>query len=159
MLRMRRRAALSATAFALLVAAPAHADSLTYVNERFGTTVTFPAELFDTRLRPPDNGDGMTWTSADGASIAAYGSNNALELDPKGVADQVAATPGVEVTYRKVGKDWAVVSGFQDGLIFYQRFEFGADNVIHAVLVKYPKAQHARYDRAVGEIAGSLGGP
>ncbi|MGD9915893.1 MAG: hypothetical protein AB7S80_17585 [Rhizobiaceae bacterium] len=156
---MRRLAALHAAVLALLVAAPAHADSLTYVNERFGTTVTFPAELFDTRLRPPDNGDGMTWTSPDGASLAVYGTNNVRDLDPAGLADEVGATPGVEITYRKVGKGWAVVSGFQDGLIFYQRFEFGADNVIHVVLIKYPKAQHARYDHASGEIAGSLGGP
>jgi hypothetical protein len=32
------------------LAAAARADSLIYTNDRFGTHVTFPAELFETRL-------------------------------------------------------------------------------------------------------------
>jgi hypothetical protein len=143
---------------ATLAAAPALADTLTYRNSRFGTTITFPAELFERRMDPPANGDGMTWTSAGGASLAVYGANNALAVDPQGLADQVAAS-GVEITYRRVGSNWVVLSGYEDGLIFYQRFEFGADDVIHGVLIKYPESQRGVFDPILGDIAGSLGGP
>lgn len=135
------------------------ADSLTYANSRFGTTLTFPAELFDQRMEPPANGDGMTWTAADGGSLAVYGSNNALDATPQQLIEQMADSPGVEVTYSKAGKDWAVVSGFEEGLIFYQRFEFGGDGVIHSMLLRYPEAQRGRYDPLVGDIAGTLAGP
>lgn len=144
---------------AALAAAPALADTLTYRNSRFGTTITFPAELFEQRMEPPANGDGMTWTSAGDASLAVYGANNALGLDPEGLANQVAGNGGVEITYRRVGSNWVVLSGFEDGLIFYQRFEFGADDVIHGLLLKYPEAQRSIFDPLIADIAGSLGGP
>jgi hypothetical protein len=149
---------LSVLTLAIVAAAPATADSLTYRNSRFGTTITFPAELFEQRMEPPANGDGMTWMSANGGSLAVYGANNALALDPDGLANQVAAS-GVEITYRRVGSNWVVLSGYEDGLIFYQRFEFGADEVIHGMLLRYPEAQRGVYDALIGDIAGSLGGP
>lgn len=145
----------------LTVSMPAFADTLTYRNDRFGTSVTFPAELFAERLEPPQNGDGMTWVSDDGASLAVYAFNNALDASPEQLADQASERdePGFEVTYRRVAKDWVVLSGFDAGAIFYTRFEFGADNVIHGMLLKYPPSERATYDALTGVIAGSLEGP
>jgi hypothetical protein len=149
---------LSVLTLAMVAAAPAAADTLTYRNSRFGTTITFPAELFEQRMEPPANGDGMTWISANGGSLAVYGANNALALDPEGLANQVAAS-GVEVTYRRVGRNWVALSGYEDGAIFYQRFEFGADDVIHGMLLRYPPSLRGVFDPLIADIAGSLGGP
>lgn len=157
---MPRRAA--ALVLAALVAGPAAADSLTYRNDRFGTTVAFPAEIFRTAMEPPENGDGMTFLADDGASIAVYGFNNALMVSPDGLADQAGdpqGRPRFTVTYRRVGKDWAVVSGLDGGDVFYQRFEFGAGDVIHAMLMRYPASAKSAYDPLVGPIAASLSGP
>lgn len=139
-------------------ATPSLADEMRYTNARFGTSIAFPAEIFSQAMEPPANGDGMTWRSSDGASLAVFGQNNALEMSPKDlVAD--ADQPGVSVTYSRAGKDWAVVSGTQGGTIFYQRFELGANDVIHSVLLRYPAARKATYDLLVGPIAATLDGP
>ncbi len=63
-----------------------------------------------------------------------------------------------QVTYRRAGKGWAVVSGIEGGDIFYQRFEFSGDTV-HSVLLRYPQSMRDRYDPVVGPIANSLSGP
>lgn len=140
---------------------PAEADDVTYSNDRFGTSVTFPAELFDQRMEPPVNGDGMTWTSRDGASIAVWGTNNALDLTPQSLAELETArdTPRYDVTYHRVGSDWLVLSGYDEGLIFYERFVFGSNDVIHGVLVKYPASLRSTFDPLVGSIASSLKAP
>jgi hypothetical protein len=156
-----RRAILLASAMAAVVAPlAALADTLTYRNARFGTTLTFPAEIFSMQMEPPANGDGMTWLSDDGASLAVYASNNALMLSPRAFADQASqGGERFEVTYRRVADDWVVLSGYEDGQIFYYRFEFGGDDVIHSMLLKYPPTLRDRYDPLTGRIAATLDGP
>lgn len=140
---------------------PAAADTLTYTNARFGTHITFPAELFETREEPPVNGDGMTWTSGDEGSLGVFGSYNIMDLS---VADYLTQLlefrpPDDEVTYKRSGKDWVVISGTQGPRTFYERHEFGADGTIHSVILTYPQARQAKYNPLVGPIANSLGGP
>ncbi|MFZ2102669.1 MAG: hypothetical protein WAU86_19095 [Oricola sp.] len=151
-------------AFCLLaaLAGAAAADMLTYQNDRFGTRAAFPAEIFDRIDPPPANGDGRRFRSADGAELAVYGQYNVLELTPAMLLEQEradAASRNREITYAKAGKDWAVVSGFEGDMIFYERREFGRDGVIHALDLRYPRAQKAVFDDLVGPIAGSLEGP
>jgi len=142
-------------------ASPAFADSLTYTNARFGTHVTFPAELFETREEPPANGDGMKWTSSDGGSMGVFGSWNVTELSPADYLQQLIDFRGGEddITYKRAGKDWVVISGTQGPDIFYERHEFGAQSAIHSVVLTYPRSLEAKYNPAVGPIANSLGGP
>lgn len=145
---------------ALTVSAAA-ADSITYLNERFGTRVTFPAELFETRLAPPANGDGMAWESADGSSLVVTASHNVLETTPKQMLDQAIrdAGDGRTVTYSVTRDTWLVLSGFEDGFIFYERWVFGGDDVVHGVILRYPAGRRAEFDPLVGPIARSLRAP
>jgi hypothetical protein len=87
--------------------------------------------------------------------------NNALEQTPGGLIEEAKARgdAGFELTYSAAGDDWAVLSGYEEGSVFYRRFEFGADDVIHAVHIKYPAELKPVYDPLVGPIAGSLQGP
>ena len=138
------------------------ADTLTYKNSRYGTSVTFPAELFRQAMEPPQNGDGMTWLSEDGASLAVYAFNNALEASPEAFADQAsepAGREGFEVTYRRVKDNWVVLSGYVEDDIFYDRFEFGADNVIHAMLLRFPRTLKPVYEPHIAAMGKSLNGP
>lgn len=144
----------------VLPVADALADQITYRNARFGTTLTFPSDVFTQQMEPPPNGEGMTWLSDDGASLAVYASNNALMLSPREFADQASLGSGrFEVTYRRVADNWVVLSGYEDGQIFYYRFEFGADDVIHSMLMRYPTDLRGRYDSLTGQIGSSLAGP
>ena len=147
--------------FATIAAAPSIAAPSTYVNERFGTVCTFPDEIFTDRQPEPDNGDGQVWLSADGASLTCSGILNVDNDTPKGfVADEKASNEqGYKISYSKVGKNWAVLSGMKDGKIFYERRLFGRDGVIHTVWIDYPPALKSKYDPLVGAIAGSLKEP
>lgn len=139
----------------------AFAEPVRYANPRYGTTVTFPGEVFSLPQPPSENGDGMSWAAPDGGFLAVWGMYNALGQTPEEYADWENENqgPGYQVTYRRVAKDWVVLSGYDGGEVFYKRFEFGAEDVVHALLIRYPKARKAAYDRLVGPIAESFDGP
>ncbi len=155
------RALLSAW-LVLIFAAPAFADTLTYENSRFGTRISFPAGIFD-RIDPaPGNGDGRRFRSADGAELAVFGHYNALDLTPETLIEEArsgASSQGREITYAASGADWAVLSGHEGSMIFYERHEFGADGVIHVMDLRYPESLKTTYDDLAGSIARSLEGP
>lgn len=156
------RRAVLAGVVALAAAFPGRADSLTYVNDRFGTRITFPLDVFDAIDPPPVNGDGRRFRSADGAELAAYGRFNTLDETPGTLLDRRLSDAGdgrATITYSASGPDWVVLSGLVDGDIVYERHEFGADGVIHAMEMRYPALGSALYDSLVAEIAGSLDGP
>lgn len=147
---------------AVLPAFPASADSLTYHNDRFGTAASFPADLFGTIAAPPENGDGMTFLSEDGAQLAVFGRYNANDLTPKtllGWLTGIGADNDAAVEYKATGSNWVVVSGHDGDMIYYERHEFGADGVIHALSLRYPDELRDIYDPLVGPIARSLDGP
>lgn len=96
------KTSLSAVSLLFTLTLSASAQPFTYTNARFGTSVTFPDEVFSQQSQPPANGDGMTFLVPDGASLAIYGSNNALEQTPDQLADFVSEAHSV--TYRKVGR-------------------------------------------------------
>jgi hypothetical protein len=61
----------------LVVPTPLMAESWrTYRNLRFGTTIAYPDRFRPGR--PPENGDGLGFSSADGAAFSVWGSHNAL---------------------------------------------------------------------------------
>ncbi|AZO62945.1 MAG: hypothetical protein E5X23_10330 [Mesorhizobium sp.] len=150
-------------AFSLLTIATtaAIAKPFTYVNARFGTSCTFPDEIFSDRLPEPENGDGQQWSAPDGASLTCWGNYNIDSDTPKGfVADEKANTgPGYKITYSKTGKNWAVVSGIKGDKVFNERRLFGKDGVIRTVWIEYPSSRKAKYDPLTGAIAASLRGP
>jgi hypothetical protein len=45
-----------------------------YTNERFGTVAEVPLHLFNLVEPPPENGDGRTYKSKDGAELRIFGS-------------------------------------------------------------------------------------
>jgi hypothetical protein len=144
---------------AVALSGAATAKPFTYVNERFGTSATFPDEIFVDQQEPPANGDGLRWLAKDGASVAIYGAYNVLDDTPKTLVESGSALPGRTVTYAKTGRNWAVLSGFEDGAIFYERRVISPTGIVHGVEITYPKELKAKYDPLAGKIAASLRGP
>ncbi|MGB8816427.1 MAG: hypothetical protein WCC66_00730 [Rhizobiaceae bacterium] len=134
------------------------AANRTYVNPRFGTTITFPDAIFTTQDPPPENGDGARWRAPDGAELAVWGQNNVLDYTPDTLADFISQDME-KVTYRSVSARWMVVSGLIGNMIVYHRAEFGSQGVIHTMELRYPAAQAKHYDTLAGRIADSLIGP
>lgn len=159
---MKRRLWLALAFF--MGACPAKADPFIYSNARFGTTATFPDEVFSQALPSPENGDGQSWRAVDGATLAIYGSYNVMDYSPDELAASVTRrdVADFEVTYQKVGGNWAVVSGYEGDMIFYERYEIRKDDgidVIDGLRIVYPKARRAVYDNLAASIAATLSGP
>ena len=142
----------------VMLATHAFAAEKTYVNSRFGTTITFPSEIFPTTEPASENGDGQKWTSPDGATLSVWGQYNVLDDTPDTLADTVSQSIP-KVTYRKVGSRWMVVSGFDENMIVYHRGEISRSGTIHSMELRYPAILATHYDRLASRIADSLIGP
>lgn len=130
----------------------------TYVNARFGYRVVYPADFIP--QGESDNGDGQVFTGPDDTELRVWGGYNVLAATPRSaLRDELrrCAEQFRRVTYRQVGKDFFVVSGYIPDAkqIFYIK------KLVHPDLEAgfefiYPVERRARYDRDVAVIARSL---
>jgi hypothetical protein len=161
------RAMLRAAALAWLAAAACGASAddrwTTYVNDRFGTSLSYPVEIF-VMQPPPENDDGRTLVAADGAKILVFGGYN---VDNETLASKRASLSGDDygrIAYNATGKNWIVVSGHRaiGGVdsIYYEKYIVStASETIHSLIVTYPAKSKARYDPIVDRLAASFAGP
>lgn len=129
-----------------------------YENPRFGTRIEYPADLF-TPLPPPENGDGLSFRSIDGAArFIVFGQFNVLERTVEEMlADDLASGLYEQVTYRRKGADWYVLSGYRQGNVFYRKVIVPAGtDMLHAFEIDYPPQQKATYDTITARMAKSL---
>ncbi|MBZ9714253.1 hypothetical protein [Deinococcus multiflagellatus] len=145
----------------LLASAALGAPLSAYGNARFNYWVDIPQGLI--AQRPPDNGDGQSWQSADGqVKLSVWGSHAPGVLEQASPGAWMAwtarfwAESGARVTYRRLLPSGFVLSGFQaDGRIFYEKVLVrGGDEA--GVLTVYPVARRAVWDRMTAQVAGSL---
>ena len=135
-----------------------------YCNPRFGYCVSLPPALV--ALPPPDNGDGQTWRSRDGqAKVLAWGSYGPSVLNlktPKAYADWLVSAEkqdGSRVTYRFVGADRVVVSGYtESGQVFYQKTRLRAGTE-SAIRIEYSPRVRAIWDALAVQISATLTPP
>jgi len=130
-----------------------------YENARFGTAVEYPARLFALVQRSA-NGDGATFASDDGRlRFLVFGQHNYDGLGIRALAVRDAADDRFDdVTYRKTGRDWYVLSGYAGDDIFYRKAVLGRDGVVHVLEITYPPSEKGRMDPVVARMAGSLSG-
>ncbi|NJL08205.1 MAG: hypothetical protein HC900_08010 [Methylacidiphilales bacterium] len=150
-------------ALALLLGGPAAAQQpaeqwITYKNPRFGTTADVPRHLLPRQLPDPVNGDGRRWSSTDGrATLAVFGSFNALELTPERYVEDIHADLLAHADYRRTTATWFVISGTKDDVVFYNRCNFTPDlHVQHCIALSYPASDARAWDAAVTRISKSL---
>lgn len=112
-----------------------------YANGRFCYTVKVPYEF--TPNPESENGDGKTFTLADGSCISVSASYNALEYTPE---EFYAHLNRPEDTYRAHRDNWAVWSGFfEDSTIYYTK-AYMKENIIYCLTFIYPKDQKEKFD-------------
>ena len=129
----------------------------TYHNARYGTTADYPADVFTVRARPPTNGDGQIFHTADGhARLMIYGVRNFDEDSPSSYVEKYFNKP--EVTYKRTKWPFFVVSGVRDGEIFYSRCNFPIiiNSIIDCIELRYPAKDKAKWDAIVTRIGNSL---
>lgn len=136
---MNRRRFLLAAACLVPAAASAQGDGWSvYVNDRFGTGIEYPSDLFVPGPAPTNN-DGRSFATPDGrARFSVWGSYNALDetLAQMKAGDAASAD---RVTYEAEGDGWYVLSGYRGGEVFYLR-KMLRDDVIHGLDISYDPA-------------------
>ncbi len=132
-----------AASAAAAVTAPKTWDA--YGNARFNFAVCHPP-AFKGRGEA-DNADGQRFRTADGAELAAFGSNRTSgdKIDSD-LADSVKELAGADarVTYRAQKSNWLVVSGVGGKGEFYLKRVLRREQVLSWEFV-YPARLHARY--------------
>ena len=110
-------------------------DWQTYLNDRFGTSVDYPADLF-TPLPPPDNNDGRRFEMPDGrGGFFVYSQYNALGLGLDELYAEDIARDGEQVLYTQKSDRVFGVSGNRGSDIFFRKTMLGADDVIRVLEV------------------------
>ena len=121
-----------------------------YCNARFGFCVSYPSTF--KAQGESDNGDGQEFISADGkSSLLVYRDGreaiyeSEAECRSQSYLSDITSDETKQVTYKKKGENFYVVSGFQGSMIFYQKTIFTEQGMMTAILT-YPSTQKAKYD-------------
>ena len=134
---------------------------VTYVDEKYGTVVSYPALRF-TPEPPPDAYDGRSFTTHDGARLAVFAHFNVLDETIASLDASLKGEDYAEITYRAGSSRWFVVSGYRmvDGRrsVFYEKriLSRGGD-VVHGLVITYPAPLKNTYDPIAIRIARSFG--
>lgn len=144
----------------LWLAAPAIADDYrTYVNERYGYHIEYPADFLPQGVA--DAGDGQVFLSPAGdAELRVFASaclegSNATPAEVIARYREAARAGRLSVSYRHAGQSFAVLSGHRDGRIYYDKV-FTVEGWCTQFQFTYAREQASRYDRVTRRIAASF---
>ena len=151
---------LAAAMMVALMASTAHsAPALErYHNETFGFGLELPEALLE-EYRAAVSPEGITLTSPDGKAVVdIFGSPNEAGKSLAAVVDQFRSEmPDARITYEWRGRRAAVLSGYQDGDVFYIRIEMSPDRSRVAVLnMVYARDLKRQLDPVVARLSSSL---
>ena len=129
-----------------------------YRNERFGTTIEYPSDRFNS-TQPPANGDGLRFAAADGAAFMVAAINNVLHQ--RLAAIETAAVKnlarGDRLTHREHGLNWFALSGTRGNMIFHQRHLLShRREIINDFEISYPAKLRSVYDPIATRMARSF---
>ncbi len=144
----------------LLTSVALAADWTSYANPRFGEIVDIPPG-FVNDVAAPENGDGLTFHSADGkAELLVWGGNLVDGCFSTDAEQRVSneTEDGWDISYGKSsGADWQVYSGTKGDRIVYARSMASCkgSQALH-LRIEYPAAQKKDYDAIVERLSSSL---
>jgi hypothetical protein len=126
----------------------------TYSNARYGFSIAYPSGLLIPQGES-DNGDGQRFVSRDGsATLTAFGANR-LE---RSLRDEFqTAQENRHVTYKILKGNMFVVSGTENGKIFYQKTLLSGD-AFKTFIIEYDEQQRNVFDSITTRIARSFTG-
>jgi Superinfection immunity protein len=131
----------------------------TYTNARFGFTIEYPRSF--AAKQPPENGDGITFVSSDGAaSLAVAGGNNDgftlreyYEMSLKSVGESLGDQG--RLGYRKTGGTWFVITWRDKDTLGYLKMFVGKGSQNSFTFI-FPESQRAQYDAVTSRIEKSF---
>ena len=145
----------------LFTTAAIAADWTSYANARFGVIIDVPPG-FVNDVPEPDNGDGLTFHSADGKAVLLVWGNNLVDEDfTQDAAGRLKSDTddGWVISYAAGvnGDGWQVYSGTREGRLLYAKSISSCKNTqaLH-FHIEYPEAQKKAYDPVVERLAKSI---
>jgi hypothetical protein len=127
-----------------------------YTNARFEYRLSYPSRLLFPQGEA-DNGDGQTFLSRDAkARLSVYGTHNALDETLESAFQEASRgglpdAPNRVVSDKRLGDNWFIVSGYQEGSIFYLKRYLIDDRFVSFDII-YPESQRSTWDRVVAKI-------
>jgi glutathione peroxidase-family protein len=157
---MISRLVFALVAAAMFAASPAAAQKVwkTYKNERFGTSIEYPADKFIPQP-PRNNSDGLRFIATDGAEFTVSAINNVLNQNLAALqASALKARPLDEkITHRERGPNWIVLSGTKANVIFYERHLLShRGKIVNEFEILYPARLRGLYDPIVTRMSKSF---
>jgi hypothetical protein len=151
-------AAAGAAAAALAWPAAAQRNWNSYRNERFGTTVDYPADKF-AASDGFSAGESRRFVAADGGAFTVAAMNNVLHQ--RLAALETAAVrnlaPGDRILRREHGPNWFALTGTRGNLTFYSRHLLShRREIINELDITYPTKLRRIYEPIVARMAASF---
>jgi len=139
-----------------------------YHNARFAYSISYPVDILVPQGES-DNGDGQKFRSKDGRTeMIVYGSYQVEKETLRKLYQAEVSAPPTDrpkrvVTYQRLGGNWFVISGRENGRVFYQKTilkrEKGAGSQIFITFrIEYDEAQKGAFDPITAKIARSFKG-
>jgi hypothetical protein len=164
---MTRRGSTTAilTALTLFVlgmpAAAAQHTYRTYHNARFDFSISYPADVLIPQGES-ENHDGQKFRSRDGrVEMLVYGSHNALNQTLRQLYSEEAGPsadhPHRIVSYKASKGNWFVVSGIEEGRVFYQKTML-TKGIFKTFRIEYDESQKDRFDSLTAQMVRSFRG-
>jgi hypothetical protein len=128
-----------------------------YANARFGYHICYPPALLKPAAESP-NGDGRRFAGAGGAVLKVWGSNNALgeTVASSAAADRERLGKNGQVTYSVVRPTWYVLSGRQNGQVFYLKSVLDRD-AFSTMELRYPASAQSSWKSVVSKLSRCFG--
>jgi hypothetical protein len=144
-----------------LAAAHSQNNYSVYHNGRFDYSIAYPADILIPQGEA-ENGDGQKFLSRDGRTeMLVYGSHNSLNQSLQELfANETTRTSEHQnrvVTYKILRRDWFVVSGIEDGRIFYQKTLLRTD-IFKTFRIEYDDSKKQAWNPVAAKIAASFKG-
>jgi len=144
----------------MLAAGPAAAQKSwkTYKNERFGTSIEYPADKFIPQP-PPENGDGLRFITTDGAEFTVSAINNVLNQNLAAIETAALKDRPLDerITHRERGANWIALSGTKANVVFYEgRLLSHRGKIINDFEILYPTRLRSLYAPIVARMAKSF---
>lgn len=127
-----------------------------YTNHKYGYLLAWPKKLLVAQGES-DAGDGQLFTAPDDrAELACWAEfNSVLKQSLKKAFQEAQQEPGLQVTYKSLGKDFFVVSGIKDAKVLYRKTVM--TTLVQATFVlTYDQTLKDEFNPLVGDIAKSF---
>jgi len=130
-------------------------DWVTYVNDRFGFSLRYPADVFAPERRS-DAGDGEVFVATQGHGrllVGAFENRDGHSVASYRDLIRRQSYADYEVSYAPRGQTWFVLSGESNDKVFYEKVMFSCQGrVINSFALVYPIERKRQFDPIVERI-------